>query len=89
MGIDVVRLLEQIPIWKKLKVLPEKLAALEKRMSDLEAKVDAPGKKCPKCGKFSFSVESSTPDKTFGEAGGNNVTYKCASCGFSQSKIEI
>ncbi|MHB2265673.1 hypothetical protein [Aliihoeflea sp. PC F10.4] len=48
---DILKVLDQIPVWKSLKALPGKLDALEKRVSELEAELarrPAP-EVCPLC----------------------------------------
>lgn len=45
------------------------------------------GEPCPKCFRKGWHVESSSPDRTFGELGVVNRLYKCAFCGFSENKL--
>ena len=43
--------------------------------------------RCPKCARTGWSVESSKPDRQFGDLGINLRTYKCRFCGFSEGKL--
>lgn len=59
---DIIKLLEQIPIWKQLKAIPQELEQLRRRVDALEAKLaspPAPGKECPACGARTLRVISS------------------------------
>lgn len=42
---------------------------------------------CPRCGKRTWKVESSRPDRDFGDMGGMIRTYKCAECAFTEDKF--
>lgn len=48
---DILKLLDQIPIWRSLKALPERVEALEQRISHLEAELERrpPPELCPLC----------------------------------------
>ena len=46
---DALSLLDHIPIWKRVKELPDKMAAIEKRLAALEAKSNLPI--CEACGE--------------------------------------
>ncbi len=51
---DLVKLLEQLPVWKAVKALPERLAELERRVAELEkcageAAKPAAALQCPLC----------------------------------------
>jgi hypothetical protein len=52
---DVIKLLDEVPIWKAVAGLPKRITELERKVQDLEttasAKAAAPtGKDCPVCG---------------------------------------
>ncbi len=86
---DVMKAIEQIPVWAKLKDLPDRTDSLERRIAALEKKMSGPVSEdqCPKCGERAWFVESSSPDETFGDLGGIRRVYKCKSCGYSESKV--
>jgi hypothetical protein len=84
---DITDLLDRIPIWKKLKALPDQLEQLQARVAALEARLsDATGDVCPKCRQPRFDLVDSGPDKTFGDLGVQSRTYRCSSCGFEEKK---
>jgi hypothetical protein len=64
---------------------------VEEENQELKAKVreleSADGDPCPKCRKRGWQLESSKPDRTFGDLGGIRRVYKCSLCGFSESKL--
>ncbi len=87
---NLIALLNRLPIWKKLKTLPERVDALERRVGELEAQVSGGVQDvCPKCKKRTFAVTRSEPDPTFGELGATSRTYECTdpACGHSERKV--
>ena len=46
---DALSILDRIPIWKRVKELPDKVAAIEKRLAVLETKPNLPI--CEACGE--------------------------------------
>ena len=90
MGIlqDVITALDQIPLWKKLKNAPEQIQALEKRVAELEKRLENPGDACPRCGKLAFRVVSERPhnDPDLGSLGLTVRNMKCQECGFESSR---
>lgn len=83
---DIMVVLENIPKWKQLISLPEKLEALEKRVAELESKQTLTGDSCPKCKGKSYELISSQPDPTFGQMGVVQRLHKCSLCGFEETK---
>jgi hypothetical protein len=83
---DILKILEQIPVWKALVSLPKRLGELEGRMKALEdgragAPNRAPGpKECPKCGA-TMRVEREEAHRTFSSAGVKNHFLTCDACG--------
>jgi len=57
-------------------------ARLEKKLAET-----ADAEPCPSCGKKGWRVESSQPDRLFGDLGGARRVYRCSFCQFSESKI--
>jgi hypothetical protein len=64
--------------------LKDKIIQLQKIIIKLES---FEGEPCPKCRKPAWAVESSEPDKDFGEVGGIRRNYRCNECGFEESQL--
>lgn len=81
---DITKLLEQIPTWKKLKVLPGRVDALSERMDALERQLrDKPSKAltCPQCEHSPVKVLEVVDDPDFGP----EIKYRrveCPECGY-------
>lgn len=86
---DILAILDKIPIWKRVQETPDRVDALEKRIAELEAKLQkAPGLACPACGELSFRVTASGPTKGgFGRLGARDITKTCQSCGFTDTEM--
>lgn len=72
-------------------VQADKIAALEKRLQELEAEnreLKKLVKGCPRCRSLNWSVESCEPDQYFGDLGGSSITWRCPDCGLTQRKVE-
>ena len=87
---DIIKLLEQIPIWKAVSSLPKRLAELEKRMEALESKAGAARllpdpKACVICGS-TMKVTRETPHPDFGFAGMKVHAMECPDCGTRTSR---
>jgi hypothetical protein len=68
---DVIKLLEEVPIWKAVVGLPKRIAELERKVEALETAAGAKaapltGKECPICGA-TMKVVKETPHHTFGK----------------------
>jgi len=84
---DVLKLLDEIPIWKAVRALPKRITELEARLKALE---DAAGQKpiaqtptalvCPIC-ESRMKVKSESPHPEFAFAGVKVHTVECPSCG--------
>jgi ribosomal protein S27AE len=89
---DIVALLKRWDRWRRIDETPERIDALEKRIADLEAKLQrAPGKECPKCGAWDFRTESALPGG--GLMGGLGLgiidrKMKCGACGHQETRRE-
>ncbi|WNP29118.1 hypothetical protein RN616_11280 [Morganella morganii] len=89
MGIlsELDSLLEKIPLWKKLKSVPDEVEGLKQRIAALEAKINSKsGDKCPKCGEMTYSLNRTEPDPMFRDMGVNRDYYKCSSCEYETFK---
>ena len=59
---NIAELLSRWDRWKRVNECPERIDALEKRIAELEARLQrAPGEDCPKCGALEFRTESLKP----------------------------
>lgn len=85
---DILKILDQIPIWKTLRELPKRLEALESRVAQLEAKpmsVTPKGRECPSCGvPMKLTMESSDPE--LGAAGVKVHALYCEPCEFQTER---
>lgn len=68
---------ENVRLGAEVLELKERVAALE----------SFDGEPCPKCRKPAWVVESSEPDRQFGDMGAIRREYKCTECGFSESTL--
>jgi hypothetical protein len=85
---DILKILDQIPVWKNLAVLPRRIAALEEHIAALESSKLAlppppaidPARACPMCGT-EMKVMAETNHPEFGFAGLKIHQMSCPSCG--------
>lgn len=81
---DILKLLEQVPVWKSLVTLPKRLADLEARVKAMEAagggRAGPRANECPACGATMVFVEEK-PDTIYGAAGGMTHLLRCDGCG--------
>ncbi len=78
---DMLKILDNVPVWKTLVTLPRRVEALEKRLAALEAKPAAPDwKTCARCGG-AMAVTAEKPDPVFGDAGKKIFDLRCGACG--------
>jgi hypothetical protein len=77
MGIvdDVLKVLDRIPIWKRLQEVPSEVDELKKRIAALEELVSgkAPGDACPFCGARAFRLDRV-------DMHGIREVWKCEAC---------
>jgi hypothetical protein len=83
---DILKLLDQMPVWKTLKALPPRIEALERRVAELEGGRQlpgtSPGQPCPACGHHSLRRTSSkTSTGPFGALGARDEIWTCGNCG--------
>ncbi len=79
----IVDLRQQVVSMKEENILlREENIQLKEQISNF-----AKGDPCPKCKQPSWEIESSKPDPTFGDLGGQRRTYKCSECGFTEDKV--
>lgn len=91
---DILKILDQVPIWKRLKAMPERIEALEARVAELESAIadprEQPGEPCPACGapalRRTSSVRSSGP---FGPLGAKDEVWTCSACGEKDERFNV
>ena len=81
---DILKLLEQIPVWKSLVTLPRRLAEVEARVKALEAtgagRTGPKPNECPACAAIMVFVEEK-PDPIYGVMGVMRHVLRCDGCG--------
>lgn len=78
---DIMKALERIPGWKRIRETPDELDKLKTRVAALEAKLDGKsGELCPMCNAPTFKRIASVADKKFAFAGLMRDTFECQSC---------
>jgi hypothetical protein len=67
---DILKLLDQIPIWKTVSTLPKRVAELERQVAELQKNMMAApsGRECPICGSI-MKVVAEYPHPHFAFAG--------------------
>jgi hypothetical protein len=87
---EITELLKRWDVWKRVEEAPGRIDALEKRIAELEAKLQrAPGEACPRCGALEYRAEKSVPHPQFGEMGTRVHHMKCGECDFADEKMII
>lgn len=93
---DILKLLDQLPIWKTIKSLPQRMDALEKENAELKQRLDelssapkrATGELCKACGEPAVRRVSSEPSSgPFGRLGARDEVWKCDSCGDTETRM--
>jgi predicted nucleic-acid-binding Zn-ribbon protein len=89
---EITELLRRWDVWRRVEEAPARLDALEKRIADLEARLQrAPGDACPKCGALEFRTTGTSP--AGGPLGGMglgiiNRHLKCGACNYTEDRRE-
>jgi hypothetical protein len=84
---EIVELLKRWDIWKRVEAAPDRIDALETRVSELESKLQrAPGEVCPSCRALDFRVVRSGPHPILTDVGGRIHHMKCGSCGYTDAR---
>jgi len=85
---DFRQWLKEIPLLQELSKVPDRMAALEKRMAEMEAQLKpAPGERCDGCGELGLRLQSS---RVVGEAANKytKLKWKCEKCGLTIEEAE-
>ena len=81
---DILKILDQIPIWKAVRELPKRVAELERRVAELEegkaAPPVSPARICPIC-DATMKVVAEVAHPQFGFAGVKIHKLECPACG--------
>lgn len=70
----------------ELVVLLEEHAALQKQVRELDG---VKGDICPHCRERAWTLESSRPDRVYGELGGMRRSYRCSRCDFTEERLDV
>jgi len=88
---DIGKLLEQIPLWKRLKSIPGEVDELRTRLEKLEnAIAERPAlENCPICGAGNLKVKTVRDHPTFGAMGIQERTMQCddPNCGHTEQRM--
>lgn len=93
---DILKLLDQLPVWKTIKLLPQRMDALEKENAILKQRLDellakpkrAPGEVCRACGAPAVRRISTKPSSgPFGRLGATDEVWKCEACGDTETRV--
>ena len=82
---DLLALLDKIPIWKRVQETPARMDLLEKRIEELEKRLErAPGAACPACGALAMRLTAQ--GRVMGGHGDHwtDDTWTCAECAHSE-----
>jgi len=78
--------LKKLPEWNRIQATPERVDSLEKRIAELENRLQrAPGKACPACGALEYWATATKPHPDFG-LDLSIRTMKCRECGFTEER---
>lgn len=83
---DILAVLNKWPQWKRTTECPDRVDALEERVSQLEKQLQSPlklpGKPCKACGEHAVRRVSSKPIQGgLGRLGVKQETWQCEKCG--------
>jgi hypothetical protein len=78
------------PHLRRINEAPDRIDALEKRVAELENKLQrAPGEACPHCGALEYRVDRTERDPgPLGALGARKRHMKCGACGFAEIVIK-
>ncbi|SJM28997.1 hypothetical protein BQ8482_110927 [Mesorhizobium delmotii] len=85
---DVRRWLADMPLWRELGQMPDRMAAIEARMAAMEDRLKTrPGETCPKCGEH--SVRLAEAGRLYGPIGKQERTdiWQCGKCANREQRV--
>ena len=87
---DVIAAVREWSEWKKVAETPARIDALEKRLAELEKKLQrAPGSACPSCGALAFRIERSEQAQgALRHVGARLHYWVCKECGYTDKRTE-
>ena len=77
---DVVKALESVPLWKQLRELPRRVAALEARLAALETGRRPDQPMCPGCQVPLNYLREQKEAGPFGDLGARERIWQCSVC---------
>jgi hypothetical protein len=88
---DIADLLEKIPLWRRLKALPDQVEKLQQRIDALEAELNKrpTPEACPICGVGTLKVTNVKPHPVMGDLGIQERTLKCTNqaCAHTEKRM--
>lgn len=77
--------------WDQIAAAPRQIAALQKRVVDLETRLQrCPGEGCPHCGLLAFRIEKTEEPRNWqARFGAREHHWLCAECGYKDVRMEI
>ncbi len=85
---DIMKALDRIPLWTRVKHLPDEVAALRTRLEAIEKRLEGKtGMECPICGALDFKRTKSEPSRQFAAAGVMRDLYRCSACNHQETRM--
>lgn len=85
---DFMKMLDRIPIWKRLGEVPAEIDQLKAQMAALEKRLEkVPGETCLACGERAMRVTYSTGVRGGAENAHRRDDYTCEKCGHVEERL--
>lgn len=89
---DILKILDNVPLLRRLKALPTEVDEMKARIEALEDRLAAPpvapGRECPSCGHHAMRVTGTKKGGKFANLGVNTETWTCENCGYSKDMLD-